>query len=91
MKKFFFKNILRAVYKFYIILKKEYYFNLYKYIIDVFGFIKEYRVFLKDKNPKYKISINYIFPCLKDNTEKTSVEPIYFFQDTCVAQRIFYD
>ena len=39
MKKFFFKNILRAIHKFFIIFKKEYYFNLYKYIIDVFRFI----------------------------------------------------
>jgi len=38
MKKIFFKNILRIVYKFYIILTKEYYFNLYRYIIDVSGF-----------------------------------------------------
>lgn len=89
MKKFFFKNILRAIHKFFIIFKKEYYFNLYKYIIDVFRFIKEYRIFLKEKNPKYKISINYIFPCLRDKTEKTLVEPIYFFQDTWAAQKIF--
>ena len=61
MKKYFYKNILRTVYKFYIILVKEYYFNLYKYIIDTFGFMKEYRIFLKDKNPKCKISINQIF------------------------------
>lgn len=89
MKKIFFKNILRVIYKFYMILIKEYYFNLYKYIIGVFGFIKEYRIFLKDKNPRFKISINYIFPCLKDKTEKTSVEPIYFFQDTWAAKKIF--
>jgi len=80
MKEFFPKNILRAVYKFFIIFKKEYYFNLYKYIIDVFGFIKEYRIFLKNKNPKYKISINYLWPCLKDKTEKALVKPIYFFR-----------
>lgn len=89
MKKFFSKNILRTIYKFFIIFKKEYYFNLYKYIINVFGFIKEYRIFLKDKNPKCKISINYISPYLKDKTEKTSVEPIYFFQDTWAAKKIF--
>ncbi len=80
---------MRTIYRFYIILKKEYYFNLYKYIISVFGFVKEYRIFLKNKNPKFKISINYIFPCLKDKTEKTSVEPIYFFQDAWAIQKIF--
>jgi len=89
MKKHFYKNTLRTIYRFYIILKKEYYFNPCKYIIDVSGFIKEYRIFLKDKNPKYKISINYILPYLKDNTEKTSVEPVYFFQDTWAAKKIF--
>lgn len=89
MKKYFYKNILSTVYRFYIILKKEYYFNLYKFIIDVFRFIKEYKTFLKEKNPKYKISINYIFPCLKDKTENTLVEPIYFFQDTWAAKKIF--
>jgi len=82
MKKYFYKNILRTVYRFYTILKKEYYFNLYKYIIGVFRFIKEYKLFLKENNPKYNISINYFLPCLKDKTEKTLVEPIYFFQDT---------
>jgi len=89
MKKIFSKNILRTIYKFFVSFKKEYYFNLYKYIIDVFRFIKEYRIFLKDKNPKYKISINYLWPCLKDKTEKTLVEPIYFFQDTWAAHKIF--
>jgi len=89
MKEFFFKNILRTVYKFYLSFKGEYYFNLPKYIISVFGFIKEYRIFLKEKNPKYKISINYLWPCLKDKTEKTLVEPIYFFQDTWAAHKIF--
>jgi SAM-dependent methyltransferase len=47
------------------------------------------KIFLKDKNPKFKISINYIYPCLKDKTEKTLVEPIYFFQDTWAAKKIF--
>ena len=89
MKEIFFKNILRTVYKFYMILVKEYYFNLYKYIIDVFGFIKEYRIFLKENNPKYRVSSNYFLPCLKDKTEKTLVEPIYFFQDTWAAKKIF--
>jgi len=83
------KDILRTVYTFYMILTKEYYFDLYQYIIDVFGFIKEYRIFLEDKNPKFKISINYIYPCLKDKTEKTLVEPTYFFQDTWAAKKIF--
>ena len=89
MKKYFYKNTLRTVYRFYIILKNEYYFNLYKYIIDVFRFIKEYKIFLKENNPKYKISINYIFPCLKDKTENTLVEPVYFFQDTWATKKIF--
>ena len=90
MKGYFYKNTLRTIYRFYIILKKEYYFNLYKCIIDVFGFIKECRIFLKDKNPKYRVSINYTFPCLRDRTEKTLVEPVYFFQDTWAAQNGFY-
>jgi len=62
MKKYFYKNTLRTIYRFYLILKKEYYFNLYKYIIDVFRFIKEYRIFLKENNPKYRVSINYFLP-----------------------------
>lgn len=89
MKKYFYKNTLRTIYRFYIIFIKEYYFNLYKYIIDVFKFIKEYRIFLKENNPKCRVSINYFLPCLKDKTEKTSVEPIYFFQDTWAAKKIF--
>ena len=80
MKKHFYKNTLRIIYRFYIILKKEYYFNPYKYIIDVFRFTKEYRVFLKENNSKCKVSINYLSPCLRDKTEKTLVEPIYFFR-----------
>ena len=72
MKEFFTKNILRTIYRFLIIFKKE------------------YRIFLKDNNPKYRVPINYFLPCLKDKTEKTSVEPIYFFQDTWMIQNGFY-
>lgn len=55
MKKYHYKNTLRTVYKFLLILIKEYYFNLCKYIVDVFRFIKEYRIFLEEK--KILISI----------------------------------
>ena len=83
------KIFLRISYKFILVLIYQYYFNLFKCINDLVRFIKEYKLFLKLKNPNFTISNKFLYPCLLDNTEKISVEPVYFFQDTWEAKKIF--
>lgn len=34
-------------------------------------------------------SARYLYPCLKDNRPDTPVDPVYFFQDTWAARKIF--
>jgi len=38
----------------------------------------------KDKQP----SIKHLHPCLRDNVERTPIEPIYFYQDTWAFEKI---
>ena len=74
------------------IFKTDYCLNLnifngfYKYIC----FLKEYSNYIKvDNNSWFCSDIKYLYPCLKDNTPTTPLEPTYFFQDTWGARKIF--
>ncbi len=54
------------------------------------GFLKEYSKYIQeDSNSRYDTDIEYIYPCLNDNTPLTPLDPTYFFQDTWGARKIF--
>jgi len=60
------------------------------------GFIKNLSWFLSDYF-KYKklqhgndsVKIKVLLPCLKDKTTNTPLDPVYFYQDTWAAKKIF--
>lgn len=53
-------------------------------------FIRDYREFKKSSaNPNFDFSASFLYPCLKDKTSSTPLEPTYFYQDTWAAQKIF--
>jgi SAM-dependent methyltransferase len=40
-------------------------------------------------NGKFKLEIGDIYPCIFDKTEDTPIGPIYFYQDTWCAKKVF--
>lgn len=74
---------------FFILLKQQFGFNLYKSLLNLILFIKTYRAYRKHDNTNFKVSMCYLYPCLNDRTTLTPVEPIYFFQDAWAARKIF--
>ena len=53
-------------------------------------YFRDYRR-LKNQNDSgaFKISSAHLFPCLTDNRPSTPIEPVYFFQDTWAASKVF--
>jgi hypothetical protein len=88
-----FKDTLaHAAYRFLAALRHQYgmKFAWLKGIFALGGFVGEYRMFRRlDGNSNFKASANYLYPCLIDRTAQTPVEPVYFFQDTWAARKIF--
>jgi SAM-dependent methyltransferase len=85
-------SLAHAAYRFWSALRHQYgmKFAWLKGIWALKRFIGEYRAFRRlGDNPNFKASTNYLYPCLIDRTSQTPVEPVYFFQDTWAAGKIF--
>lgn len=81
---------VRMGYRIFTLLKQQFGFNLYKLLSNSIIFIKEYITYVKEhNNTHFKVSMCYLYPCLTDRTKITPIEPIYFFQDTWTAHKIF--
>ena len=62
--------------------------NLLEFLRKYLQFTKEFKLFLRfGDNLNFKNILWY--PCLFDNTDTTPIEPVYFFQDTWAAKKIF--
>jgi SAM-dependent methyltransferase len=73
-----------------IILTEQYHINLFKFSQNFLVFLQEYITYLNlKKNPNYKTSIQYFYPCLTDKTGSNPINSTYFFQDTWAAGKIF--
>jgi SAM-dependent methyltransferase len=62
--------------------------DIFLYIRQIFWFKKQYNQlkFLQKNNEFQNIEW---YPCLLDNVKFTPLDPVYFFQDTWAAQKIF--
>jgi SAM-dependent methyltransferase len=61
-----------------------------KWPTALFRFLRDYRRLKSSDNRRaFKISPQFFLPCLTDNRSSTPIEPVYFFQDTWAAGRIF--
>ena len=68
-------------------LKSSFSINLIKIFRQYIWFFKTLSKFKKFKN-KNIVSIEY-YPCLFDNISYTPLDPVYFYQDTWAARKIF--
>jgi hypothetical protein len=79
------KAILRLLISF-----KEYDLHLIEFIRDLINFLKSYLSFnSSNKNINFEYSFDFLYPCLRDKTGFTAIEPTYFFQDTWAANKVF--
>ncbi len=81
-----------AVYRFWQALRLQYgmKFAWLKGVFALTAFVKEYKTYRSQgDNPNFDNSANYLYPCLTDRTANTQIEPVYFFQDTWAARKIF--
>lgn len=79
----FFLSLKRLIKPFLIFMPIELIKNLVWYF-------KDYTKYKKNMdNPHFTLSFRYWFPCIVDRTSTTPVEPIYFYQDTWAASKIF--
>lgn len=83
-------RLLRLLYRFYILLRPQYGWNIIAILYRMTGFAFEYvRYTRKEKNGHFDISVYDWYPCLTDKTESTPLDPVYFYQDTWAARKIF--
>lgn len=84
------KTALKKVRGLFVVLTEQYHMNLFMFIKSFLGFFYEYKNFLGlEKNPNYKVSAQYLYPCLTDRTGSNPIDSTYFFQDTWAAGKIF--
>jgi Caenorhabditis protein of unknown function, DUF268 len=82
--------LLRGLYHFSQILKNEYQFNLVLFLRDFGRFWSDYLNYNKqNSNQEFIFLPNYNYPHLRDKTTYTPLDPIYFFQDSWAAAKIF--
>ena len=94
MKKYLNKlPIVKKIYRIYQILKSQYglsFFRWLNFIPDFALFWQEYRTFqAENDNNNFEVNLGDWSPYLQDKTETTPIEPVYFFQDTWAARKIF--
>lgn len=69
-------------------LKEFFKFKPFLLVKQYFWFFNQLKKFNKLKNNQSSSAIE-LYPCLFDNITFTPIEPIYFFQDTWAAKKIF--
>ncbi|TSD03481.1 MAG: hypothetical protein Athens071416_162 [Parcubacteria group bacterium Athens0714_16] len=64
--------------------------SLFKRVRLTSGFLKDYSNFKKQKeNKNFKFKTEDLYPRIYDKTESTPIDPVYFYQDTWCARKIF--
>lgn len=57
---------------------------------ELIGFSQDWRAYRKlPKNSSFTVTTNDIYPRLFDKTATTGIDPVYFYQDTWCAKKIF--
>lgn len=83
-------NILRLLYRFYILLKPQYGYNLFAIAYRMSGFFLEYLRYKRlSPNTNFDITFMDWYPCLTDRTASTPLDPVYFYQDAWAAGKVF--
>lgn len=83
-------KFIRSVYRQFILLYGQYHWNIFAALFRMSGFYRDYLKYLSlPRNSQFKTSFVYHFPYLTDRTEHTPLDPVYFFQDTWAARKVF--
>ena len=82
-------GFLRTAYTFFVAFKQDYNFNIFAFSRDMSSFLKDYNNYKKKNNQNFVLSGKYLLPYLKDKTFCTLVDPVYFFQDSWAAGKLF--
>ncbi|NUN70023.1 MAG: DUF268 domain-containing protein [Bacteroidetes bacterium] len=83
-------KLLRLLYRFYILLRPQYGWNIPMILYRMTGFTFEFLRYARmPRNQQFDISVFDWYPCLTDKTESTPLDPVYFYQDTWAARKIF--
>jgi Caenorhabditis protein of unknown function, DUF268 len=65
-------------------------FPLVSYLQNCAWYLRDFRWYQKNAaQSKFALSTNKVIPCLYDKTTTTPIEPIYFYQDSWAAEKIF--
>ncbi len=71
-------------------LKQYFRFKPITFLRDLFNFISDYIKLKNDlKNSNFQFYIKDFLPCLQDKTTNTPLDPVYFYQDSWAASKIF--
>lgn len=71
-------------------LREQFGWNIAAMIPAMAGFLAEYRRFRSmGTHPVMSARAGDFFPCLRDRTATTPLDPVYFYQDSWAAGRIF--
>lgn len=84
------KSILIPLYRIYLSWLAYLKFRPDKWMYEMVRFINDYRLYKSQAaNPNFATSVSYWYPCLVDRTINTPLDPVYFFQDSWAASKIF--
>jgi len=86
IKNIIYKNkILLSLYYSFKAINNYFKINIIKFIKDSYKYVKD--IIKMKKHPDFKI--NYLYPCINDNTSNTPLNIDYFYQDTWAINKIF--
>lgn len=83
-------KLIRSIYRQIILLYGQYHWNIFAALFRMGEFYLSYGKYISlPRNPRFSVSPIDHFPYLTDKTENTPLDPVYFFQDTWAAKKIF--
>jgi len=84
------RTILIPLYRIYLSWLPYLKFRPDKWLFEIVRFTNDYRSYKsQQKNPNFLTSFSNWYPCLTDRTSNTPLDPVYFYQDSWAASKIF--
>ena len=82
--------VLSAIYTFIHLILSYFRFSPAKLISDLTWFFRDFQKYQSlKKNKQFSHKDRHFYPCLTDKTESHEIEPIYFYQNSWAAKKIF--
>lgn len=83
-------TFIRAPYRMVQLLRADCGVNPFRWLSSVGTFTRAYRQYTaQGRNDNFITSVGDVYPCLRDRTPTTPIEPTYFYQDTWAAGVLF--